>query len=94
EDISRLQEGEFLITTGYGLDTEANRRFFIEKLAKQGLSAVAIHTGFYMETIPPEFIAAADAHHLPLIEIPRHMNFSEVTKALLGPIVNRQLQLM
>lgn len=94
EDTTRLQEGEFLITTGYGLDTEANRHDFIKRLALQHLSAVAIHTGFYMERIPDEFIAAADAHDLPLIEIPHHMNFSEVTKALLGHIVNRQLQIM
>ncbi|MED0709584.1 PucR family transcriptional regulator [Aneurinibacillus aneurinilyticus] len=94
EDATRLQEGEFLITTGYGLDTIANRRDFIEQLVQQNLSAVAIHTGFYMERIPLEFIEAANEHNLPLIEIPRHMNFSEVTKALLGHIVNRQLQLM
>ncbi|AMA74279.1 MULTISPECIES: PucR family transcriptional regulator [Aneurinibacillus] len=94
EDVTRLQEGEFLITTGYGLDTEANRKDFIARLARQNLSAVAIHTGFYMKQIPPEFIAAANAYDLPLFEIPRHMNFSEVTKALLGHIVNRQLQLM
>jgi purine catabolism regulator len=94
EDVTRLQEGEFLITTGFGLDTEVNRLNFIERVAKQNLSAVAIHTGFYMEHIPSEFIAAADKYDLPLIEIPRHMNFSEVTKVLLSHIVNRQLQLM
>jgi purine catabolism regulator len=94
EDVTRLQEGEFLITTGYGLDTEKKQGNFIAKLAQQKLSAVAIHTGFYMKQIPEEFIAAANAYDLPLIEIPRHMNFSEVTKALLGHIVNRQLQLI
>jgi purine catabolism regulator len=94
EDVTRLQEGEFLITTGYGLDTEKNREHFIRKLSGQNLSAVAIHTGFYMEQVPVEFIVAADEYGLPLFEIPRHMNFSQVTKALLGHMLNRQLQIL
>ena len=45
EDVSRLQEGEFLITTAYGweADPDLGRRL-LEGFAAQGLSGVAIQT--------------------------------------------------
>ncbi|MGE7272177.1 PucR family transcriptional regulator [Brevibacillus panacihumi] len=93
EDPSRLQEGEFLITTGFGLDGDSKRlASFIPSLARQKLSGVAIHTGFYLREIPQEFIQQADLYRLPLIEIPVEINFSTITKAILQPIVNRQFE--
>src|SRR5690606_8150436 len=90
EDETRLQPGEFLITTGYGLaDDEPRLRNFIPALARQGLSGVAIHTGFYLGSIPQVCIDAANQYQLPLIEIPSQLNFSTVTKAMLVPIMNR-----
>ncbi|GED53052.1 MULTISPECIES: PucR family transcriptional regulator [Brevibacillus] len=93
EDVGRLQEGEFLITTGFGLAEDAKRRAsLIPALAKQKLSGIAFHTGFYLREIPVDLIEMADRHHLPLIEIPVEMNFSTITKAILQPIVNRQFE--
>lgn len=93
EDASRLQEGEFLITTGFGLMENVERlSSFIPMLARQKLSGVAIHTGFYMREIPESFLELADRHQLPLIEIPTEINFSTITKAILQPIVNRQFE--
>lgn len=93
EDASRLQEGEFLITTGFGLAENVERQSsFIPTLARQKLSGVAIHTGFYLREIPESFLAMADRHQLPLIEIPTEINFSTITKAILQPIVNRQFE--
>ncbi|MGD8191778.1 PucR family transcriptional regulator [Brevibacillus ginsengisoli] len=93
EDTSRLQEGEFLITTGFGLESDAKKQAdFIPALAKQKLSGVAIHTGFYLREIPSSFLEAANRYGLPLIEIPSGLNFSTITKAILQPIMNRQFQ--
>ncbi|WP_139489631.1 PucR family transcriptional regulator [Brevibacillus dissolubilis] len=93
EDASRLSEGEFLITTGFGLESDELRRDrFIPSLIERNLSGVAIHTGFYLREIPQSFIDAANAGGLPLIEIPSEMNFSTVTKAILQPIINRQFE--
>ncbi|MGO0060553.1 PucR family transcriptional regulator [Brevibacillus fluminis] len=93
EDTSRLQEGEFLITTGFGLASDSKRiEQFIPSLAERKLSGVAIHTGFYLREIPPVFLAEADRYGLPLIEIPSGINFSTVTKAILQPIINRQFE--
>jgi purine catabolism regulator len=93
EDASRLQEGEFLITTGFGLSSDEQKLAqFIPSLAARKLSGVALHTGFYLREIPQMVIEAANLYNLPLIEIPLEMNFSTITKAILQPIINRQFE--
>lgn len=92
EDINRLQEGEFLITTGYGLNE--NRERFHELLAMKKLSGVAIYTRFYLDTIPETFKDIANKNDLPLIEIPTDINFSKLTKEILQQILNKQMDLI
>jgi len=93
EDASRLTEGEFLITTGFGLEQDPLKaKRFIPSLAERRLSGVALHTGFYLRDIPPVLLQAADEYQLPLIQIPVEMNFSTITKAILTPIMNRQFE--
>ncbi|CCF15500.1 purine catabolism regulatory-like family protein [Brevibacillus laterosporus GI-9] len=95
EDLERLQAGEFLITTGFGLEMNTDKYDqFIPSLAARGLSGVAIHTGFYLREIPALFVQQANQFGLPLIEIPTELNFSTITKAILQPIVNRQFELI
>ncbi|MFD0693872.1 PucR family transcriptional regulator [Paenibacillus sp. GCM10027628] len=94
EDIDRLQEGEFLITTGFGLmESEEKRKQFLLLLADKKLSGVALYTGFYISEIPQSFIDVANASALPLIEIPTNINFSMITKAILEQIVNKQFRM-
>lgn len=93
EDITRIHEGEFLITTGYGLNNHPeNSGKIIESLAKQNLSGVAVHTGYYLNAIPQPMIEAADQFRLPLIEIPKQMTFSNITKGILEKVVNTQMK--
>lgn len=94
EDINRLQEGEFLITTGFGLTENEKRQNFHKLLQMEKLSGVAIHTGFYLQEIPEAFIDIANKSKLPLIEIPSNLNFSMITKEILQQIVNNQMQLL
>lgn len=95
EDISRFQEGEFLITTGFGLLESEEKRYHFQKLLSMNkLSGVAIYTGFYLQEIPESFVNIANEHALPLIEIPININFSEITKAILEQLVNNQMQLL
>ncbi|MGP4074599.1 PucR family transcriptional regulator [Halobacillus sp. K22] len=92
EDISRLQEGEFLVTTGYGL--HQHNTHFQKLLAMKKLSGVAIYTGFYLEEIPQAFKDIANQNDLPLIELPTDINFSSITKSMLEQIVNKQMELI
>ncbi|MFD1019832.1 PucR family transcriptional regulator [Thalassobacillus hwangdonensis] len=92
EDIERLQEGEFLVTTGYGVDE--NNEQFQQLLASKKLSGIAIYTGFYLKEIPSRFIQLANDHDMPLIDIPTDVNFSTITKGILEQIVNRQMEMI
>ncbi|WP_285767467.1 PucR family transcriptional regulator [Peribacillus sp. SI8-4] len=93
EDIHRLQDGEFLITTGFGLGENTEKRKEFEKLlSSRKLSGIAIYTGFYLKEIPESFLAIADEFALPFIEIPQDINFSMITKELLVQVVNKQSQ--
>ena len=47
-----------------------------------------------MKKIPESFIDIANKHDLPLIEIPTDINFSEITRAILEQIVNKQTYLL
>ncbi|OCA90326.1 hypothetical protein A8F95_21230 [Bacillus wudalianchiensis] len=94
-DIDRLQAGEFLITTGFGIsDSEEQLEVFHKLLQSKLLSGIAIYTGFYMKKIPISFVELANENDLPLIEIPTDINFSEITKAMLEQIVNNQMHLL
>src|SRR5699024_6219408 len=87
----RIQKGEFLITTGFNLMKDKTRfNNFHELLRSSSVAAVAIYTSFYMSEIPKSFINAANENNLPLIEIPIDINFSEITRAILEQIVNKQ----
>jgi len=95
EDIERIQDGEFLITTGFNLLEDKKRMdTFHSLLRSRPLSAVAIYTSFYMEKIPDSFVQIANENYLPLIEIPVDINFSEITKEILASIVNKQTKLL
>ncbi|HEX7063435.1 MAG TPA: PucR family transcriptional regulator ligand-binding domain-containing protein [Bacillales bacterium] len=95
EDVARIHEGEFLITTGYGLNNNPNSSGkIIERLARQNLSGVAVLTGYYVKEIPPQMLEAANKNQLPLIEIPKQMTFSTVTRVILEKVVNSQMKLV
>ncbi|MBB6453368.1 purine catabolism regulator [Salirhabdus euzebyi] len=95
EDINRLQQGEFLITTGFGLvENQEKQDTFTKLLSIEKLSGVAIYKDFYLEEIPEAFIDAANKNNLPIIEIPSEINFSMITRAILEQIVYNQMQLL
>src|SRR5690625_396245 len=57
EDIDRVQDGEFLITTGFNLmkDNEV-MEVFHNLFRLRPLSGVAIYTSFYMKKIPDSLL--------------------------------------
>ncbi|WP_026689567.1 PucR family transcriptional regulator [Alteribacter aurantiacus] len=95
EDITRFQQGEFLVTTGFGLneDTPYKERL-LSLIREKKLAGMALYTGFYIPHIPKEIIEEADVLGLPLIEIPSSINFSTVTKAILEQMANRQIRIL
>ena len=93
--ISALQEGELLITTAFGLaDSPGLLAELVPYLAKRNLAGLAIQTGYYLDVIPPSIIEQCNTYNLPLLELPKHTVFSEITMAITKRIINRQMEML
>jgi len=95
DEVSLLQEGELLITTAFGLmDTPNLLDELIPYLAKRNLAGLAIQTGYYLDIIPPTIITKCNEYNFPLLELPKHIVFSELTKAIAKQIINSQMEML
>jgi len=80
--LDSLQQGELLITTGYGLDNREKYGEIIFKLKEIGLAGIGIQPGYYLEDIPGYIIETADQCGFPVIRIPRKITFSHITRTI------------
>jgi purine catabolism regulator len=95
DEVSSLQEGELLITTAFDLaDSPSLLDELIPYLAKRNLAGLAIQTGYYLDSIPSTIIEKCDEYNFPLLELPKHIVFSEVTKAIGRQIINSQMAML
>ncbi|MFT4128424.1 MAG: PucR family transcriptional regulator [Gordonia sp. (in: high G+C Gram-positive bacteria)] len=82
-----MSGGEVLLTTGLRLpDDPAGRRAYVDSLNDVGVAALGFGVGLGFADIPPEMCRAADAVGLPLFEVPLHIPFSAITRAVLEQI--------
>lgn len=95
DEIGLLQEGELLITTAFGLaEIPSLLDELIPRLVDLKLSGVAIQTGYYLDVIPENIIQQCNDHNFPLLELPKHIKFSELTMAITKRIINRQMEML
>ncbi|WP_378955736.1 PucR family transcriptional regulator [Pelosinus sp. sgz500959] len=95
DEVSSLQEGELLITTAFDLTDSPNLLDeLIPYLAKRNLAGLAIQTGYYLDIIPPTIIQKCNEYNFPLLELPKHIVFSELTKAIAKQIINSQMEML
>ncbi len=83
-----LSGGELLLTTGYNLGTATKQRRYVELLAGEGLAGLGFGTGFDHKKIPKAILDTAEAHHLPLFEVPYEMPFIAITERAAARLVN------
>jgi purine catabolism regulator len=88
-----LRGGELVLTTGIALPDEgALLDAYVADLAAVGVSALAVELGRrYTGGLPAGFVAAAQAHGLPLIVFDREVPFVEITEAVHARIIDDQL---
>lgn len=88
-----VREGELVLTTGYAWPLEASAQWeLVRALAGRGLAGIGFGVPGSIERIPDATREAAEAHSLPLLEIPWEIPFSSVTQELLGAIVASQYE--
>jgi purine catabolism regulator len=88
-----LGGGELLLTGGeaLALASEERRISYIRELAERGIAALAIETGQALRSIPSSMVAAAEAAHLPLIELRRVVPFVGVMQAINSMLVSESV---
>ena len=90
-----LLEGEFLLTTGYSFrEYPELLQTLIPRMAEAGAAALAIKPKRFLSEIPPELIESANRHHIPLLEVPYDISFSEIIAPVLGVVFNQQNKIL
>lgn len=86
-----VRPGELVLTTAMGVGQDpAEFIAFVRDIAAFAPAALMIAPGPHAESIPREVIATAEAHGLPLIELPWELRFSEISQVVLARLLDDQ----
>jgi purine catabolism regulator len=85
-----LSGGELLLTTGMQLDTPAQQREFLTRLADHQLAGLGFGTGFKHQRVPAPLIESANDRDFPVFEVPYEVPFIAVTESAFTQLVNAQ----
>lgn len=90
-----LRQGEFVLTTGYSFrGNPQGLSAIIEEMHKVGGAAVGFKPKRFLQATPPDAIALSNQYGIPLIEIPPHIPYIEITQPIMERILNTQLAMM
>lgn len=90
-----VKEGQLLLTTGFSIkDDLAAQEQLVPDLAKRGLAALGFKPKRYVDRIPEIMIQEANAHSLPLIELPPEASHPQVLQGVYSELVSRQASLL
>ncbi|WP_119727634.1 PucR family transcriptional regulator [Thermomonospora amylolytica] len=76
-----LEGGELLLTTGMRLSAEGAGPY-VTRLVRRGVTGLGFGVGLGHPAVPPELVASAEEHGLPLLEVPRPTPFIAIGKAV------------
>ncbi|MBV9801837.1 MAG: PucR family transcriptional regulator ligand-binding domain-containing protein, partial [Solirubrobacterales bacterium] len=85
-----LSGGELLLTTGMQLQTPAQAREFVGRLADHHLAGLGFGTGFKHAAVPESLLEVAAEREFPVFEVPYELPFIAVTEAAFSQLVNEQ----
>jgi purine catabolism regulator len=91
-----LRGGELVLSTGAGPGPDSTgQRRFVRALAEERAAGLIIELGMsYRQELPAALVAEAADRALPLIALHRPVRFVDVTEAIHGALVDRQLALL
>ncbi|MFI9404231.1 PucR family transcriptional regulator ligand-binding domain-containing protein [Nocardia sp. NPDC052316] len=89
-----LSGGELLLTTGLGLAgvDAGTRRHYLGEIAGRGVAGVAVELGRTFDAVPPDMVAEASRHSLPLIALRAVVPFIDLCRAANTEIVSREVR--
>lgn len=78
-----LEGGELLLTTGLRLaDPGFDLEQFLSSLERAGVAGLGFGVGLNNAVVPERFVAAASAHGLPVLEVPKATPFIAIAKSV------------
>lgn len=81
-----VQRGELLVTTGYNLQEQKLYQNLIATLKNNGVSGIAVQTGYYIDEIPKYILNESDRLGFPVLEVPKNLTFSDILRILIQKI--------
>ncbi len=88
-----LNGGEFVLTTAINMPPSLSaQEHYLRELIAKGVVALGISVGQYLESIPQNLRAIADAHDFPLIEVPYTLLYVEIAREINRRISQRELK--
>jgi purine catabolism regulator len=85
---SFVKDGELLLTTAYPLrEHPEDLAVLVRTLSRLGLAALAVKTGRYLEKLPDDALAVANALGLPVVLLAEDTSFNEVIGAVLAVVL-------
>lgn len=90
------RSGEVIITSFFALQNLNDHELdaFFEKLHTLGISAVIIKIDRLVRQIPTIIIELCDKHSIPLIQINKDVKYESIILEILGPIINKNVNLL
>ncbi|SCM83364.1 putative Purine catabolism PurC domain protein [uncultured Sporomusa sp.] len=90
------RHGEVILTSFFALQhlSESELEVFFEKLYNVGISAFIIKIDRLVTHIPDKIIELCDKHAIPLIQINKDVKYEAIILEILGPIVNKNMNLL
>jgi purine catabolism regulator len=86
---------ELLLTTAYPLRDQIDELpRLVRTLDAAGLAGLGVKLGRYVDELPAEVLAAADACGFPIVLLPSSASFDEILNQVLATILNRQATLL
>ncbi len=93
--VGHVGAGHLVITTGQGLPkTDEAQTQFITELTQAGIAGMVISVGKRFHQIPPAIITTADQCHFPIITLPWHKRFVDITRVIHEQVISRQYALL
>ena len=88
-----LSEGELLLTSGIALSQDPSlQRDIFQIMQRQNSAALVIALGRYMPDVPAQMLQASDACGIPIIGLAWEVNFGDITRAVLAPLLYSHFQ--